>query len=508
MKKAEPEYAKVKKGLKYLILDGSFWSVMDGSTSSFIVPFALFLKSSNLMISLLASLPDLISSFFQLLAIKVNERFRSRKYIIVAGIFIQACLWIPIMLIPRYLPQESQAMALIICYSLFMMLAYFNSPLWRGLVGDLVPEEQRGAYFGKRNKIMAAVSFVSGILAGWILQTCAVKNPMTGFTILFSVAFIARIISGIFLAKVYEKPTFNPNVHQYPSYKYTLIRFTKDLVKSDYGKFVLFICLFRIAVSLSGPFFSVYELKHLGFSYFQYTILISAEIVASVLSFSLWGKLNDERGSKIVITISGLLIPFIPLAYLLGANYYYLLAVSLFSGAVWAGFNLAVGNFMFDAASPQERVRYSSYFQLFHGISVFIGALTGGFLLTHLPDTKESIMAIFVISGIGRLIVAFFLFPSLREMRLIELPFGKSFFNYPLIVKPRQRFVQDPFDYYMAYPSKPKKPRPRLYLDTNPPDRAVEREKSKIEQINNKKFVERMLGKDETFNKVFAKKKK
>jgi MFS family permease len=505
-KKKEPEYIKQKKSLNYIIYDGAFWSIMDGMTASFIVPYALFMKGSNLLISLLSSMPDLVASFFQLLAIKVNETFKKRKWVIVLSVFLQASLWIPILLIPRFVAEQNQAVTLIFLYSFFVMLAHFNSPLWRGVVGELVPEDQRGEYFGKRNKVIAIGTFLSMLMAGWILQYFSVKSALTGFTIIFSVAFIARVISGLFLSRIYEKPMHNPNLHKYPSYKYTLGRFMNDLTTSDYGKFVLFICLFRISVYIASPFFAVYELKHLGFSYFQYTAIISAEVVASVLSLSLWGKLNDERGSKTVIILSGLLIPFIPFLYLFSANFYFLISISLFSGIVWAGFNLAVGNFMFDAASPQERVRYASYYQLFNGIAIFIGAITGGFLLNILPDTKGSILALFVISGLGRLVVAIFLFPSLREMRLVELPFGRSFFQYPLIIKPRQRFVQDPFEYYLAYPKKPKKPRPRLYLDQKLTSDTQDPDKVRKEKFYEKKFLDKMLGKDELFNKFFKKK--
>ena len=130
---------------------------------------------------------------------------------------------------------------------------------------------------------------------------------------------------------------------------FTLKSFLKNLKKTDYGRFVLFICFFRISVSLAAPFFVVYELKDLGFTYFQFTILSAAEILASFLLLGLWGRMNDNQGSKMVIMITGLLIPIVPLLYLVSANFYFLLLVSLMSGAAWGGFNLAVSNFLFDA---------------------------------------------------------------------------------------------------------------------------------------------------------------
>jgi MFS family permease len=493
--KNEPEYVKVKKSLKYSIIDGSFFQIMEGFTVSFMSAYAIYLNASTLVISFLASMPDLLASFFQLLAIKISDTFKSKKKIIVATAFLQALAWIPIMFIPMLVSSRYQGYLLVLLYSLIIMVNYFLSPLWRSLMGDLVPESERGQYFGRRNKITAAVHFIATLAAGFILQSLSTIHPYWGFMILFGVACLARIVSAVYLAMLYERPTFNPNFHSYPTYKYTLGRFIKDLNKSDYGKFVFFVCLFRISVYIASPFFALYELKHLGFSYGQYTILMASEIVASVLFMGIWGKLNDEKGSKNVLIISGLLIAFIPLLYLTTTSFTWLIVFSIFAGGAWAGFNLAVGNFMFDASSPQERVRYTSYYNLFNGISVFIGATIGGFLLNALPNTTASVMTLFTISGIARLAVALFMLPTLHEMRLIELPFGHSFFKYPLIIKPRHRFVQDPFDYYMAYPNRPKKPRPRLYIEPEviglKEEDEPDPEKMRLEEINKRKFMER-----------------
>ena len=461
----EPECKKVNRSLKFSIADGAFFNMMDGFTTPFIAPYALFLNASNLVISLLASVPDLVASFFQLSAIKMSEVFKSRKLMIVASAFIQSLLWLPILFIPKFIPKESQGFALIAFVMMVTMLNSFISPLWRGMMGDLVSEHERGGFFSRRNKIAAIVCFISTFSAGWILQYFSVSSQLTGFIILFSVAFAARLISSLLLALMYEKKSSyspQPFVHKD---RLTLFKFLKTLNKSDYGKFVKFICFFRIAVSIASPFFVVYELRYLKYTYFQFTILSAAEIVASFLLLGLWGKINDNQGSKIVIIITGLLIPIVPLLYMTSANFYFLLLVSLLSGAAWGGFNLAVSNFLFDASTPENRIRYVSYFNLLHGISIFLGATAGGLMLKFMPENVASIKALFLISGLSRLGVAIFLFPSMREMRVVQVSFDQKLFNYSVFIKPRQGFVEDPFDYYMAYEKKPKGLRPMLKID-------------------------------------------
>ncbi|HLC98962.1 MAG TPA: MFS transporter, partial [Candidatus Nanoarchaeia archaeon] len=65
-KKEEPVEDKIRKSLKYSIMDGAFYSAMVGFGESFFSAFAIFLKASNLQIGLLGSLPIALGSVSQL----------------------------------------------------------------------------------------------------------------------------------------------------------------------------------------------------------------------------------------------------------------------------------------------------------------------------------------------------------------------------------------------------------------------------------------------------------
>lgn len=491
----EPESKKIKRSLIFSIIDGSFFNIMDGFTTPFIIPYALFLKASTMIISLLASVPDLLASIFQLSAIKANEVFNSRKLLIAASVFLQSLIWIPMLLIPRWMKNGASGSMVLVFMIFISMLSYFVGPLWRGMMGDLVSEHERGKFFSKRNQIIAIIGFISTFVAGAILQHFSTTNALKGFTILFIVACIARAFSALFLFLMYEKKSYSSAPVFRKKDSFTLRSFLKNLKKSDYGRFVLFVCFFRVAVSIAGPFFIVYELNYLAFSYFQITILTGAEVLASFLLLGLWGKMNDNQGSKLVLLITGLLIPLVPLLYLASGKFYFLLVVSLLSGASWGGFNLAVSNFMFDASTPENRIKYVSYFNLLHGIAIFIGAAGGGVLLNLMGNNLYSIKTLFLISGLARLGVALFLFPALREMRIVQVSFDKKMFNYSVFIKPRQGFVEDPFDYYMAYEKK-RNQQPTLFkverqlVDDSYKDPFEEKVK---EHATYKNFIEVML---------------
>jgi MFS family permease len=442
-KKEHPEHMHgfddrplVKKSLKHSIKDGAFFSIMDAIMVNFLAAYALFLGAPNIIISLLSSLPDLFGSLFQLLAIQVKNKVRHIKPVMAIAAFLQATTILLFLTIPQ-IETPYRNLFILIFAIIFTMIGSFINPIWRSIMGDLVPEDERGAYFSKRTMIIGIIGFITTLGAGLLLNYYKqLDHALTGFIILFIVAFIARAVSSFWLSRMYEK---EPTEERKKVHEQSFIHFVKKLPQDDFGKFVLFVSLFSLTVAVASPFFVVYKLKELGLSYAQFTILSLAELIASLGFLRIWGYFNDKKGSKLVLTITGFLIPFVPFLWLFGKNFYYLLILQVFSGIVWGGFNLAVGNFLFDATEKKTRTKHIAYFNLFNGIAVFFGALLGGLLLLSLSSVKT----IFLISSILRFAIAAVFLLQLKEMRLIELPVGKSFIHYSIYIKPKRISFQN-----------------------------------------------------------------
>jgi MFS family permease len=123
-------------------------------------------------------------------------------------------------------------------------------------------------------------------------------------------------------------------------------------------------------------------------------------------------------GNVRVLRLSGIFACLIPLFWLVSRNVYYLALVQMLAGFVWSGFTLSATNFIYDAVTPQKRVRCISYFQVMNGAAIFMGASLGGFLATKLPLLQGySLLSLFLLSGICRLFFYFILFNRFREVR-------------------------------------------------------------------------------------------
>jgi MFS family permease len=242
----------------------------------------------------------------------------------------------------------------------------------------------------------------------------------------FKKALVCRFGSWKIFKKQYE-----PKIKLKKSYYFSFTAFLINGRKTNFGKFTIFRALFTFASSIASPLFVVYLLRYLGFNYSTYMVIILAGTIFSLLVMELWGKMADKYGNYRVLIITSILIPLIPILWIVSPSPIYLIFVpTLISGISWAGFNLASGNFIYDNVSQERRGLAVSYFNMLHGIGLFLGAGLGAILIRYLSVSFiQPILLIFIISGIARMLVVGVFIPHLREIRKAEKFEGKKAFR-------------------------------------------------------------------------------
>ncbi len=423
-KKQEKKLIEKTKSLS--IREGSAYSVSEGTGMRYITPYALQLGATNTHIGLLTSLPSLLGNFSQLFAPRLMEKI-SRKKIAFYGALLQAFMWLPVILLGVMffifgINSNVTPTLLVLVYTLLVLFGTFYGPAWNSWMKDLVTGNS-GKYFGNRNRIVGFVALISMLAGGFILDYFKQTKIFMGFIILFGVAFIARAISASLFLKKYE-----PKLTHEKGYYFSFWQFIKYIPKSNFGKFTVLIALMQLATAIASPFFAVYMLKDLQFTYLQWILVTVASSFASLLFMPLWGKFADYYGNMKATKICAFLVALVPLLWV-GSIFIvkssllsYLIVIESFSGMAWAGFNLASSNFIYDAVTRQRMALCVAYFNILSGIGVFIGATFGGFI-SSMPFALfgfSSILVIFFISGIARLIIAILMTPRVKEVREVK----------------------------------------------------------------------------------------
>lgn len=409
------------------IRDGSAHAVMLGCGEAYLGPFGIFLQASTVQIGLLAALPQLAAAVMQWLSAMAMDRCRSRLQTIRQSVLWQALVWVPMAVLPFVMTSGPRSAAVLIGLAVTSQAAFgFAVPVWNSLIGDLVPGEIRGRFFGHRNRLNGLSSFLALTIAGVTLHFFERRGLAAwGFMLIFLVAGGARLNSRRWLAR-YRDPEFVLPVEQV----FTFRQFLRRSPHSNFAKFVFYVGAVNMAVAFSAPYFALYMLRDLRFSYLQFTAVVSVATVTQFLMFRYWGELCDRFGNKKILNVCGWGVSVVPTLWLFSSHIVYLGLIQVVAGMVWAGFSLASSNFLFDAVSPPKRARCVAYQSLINGVAVLAGSLSGGFVASHLPNTFTvgaltwspafTLPVIFVLSGVMRFVAAAVLLRKFREVREVE----------------------------------------------------------------------------------------
>ena len=153
-------------------------------------------------------------------------------------------------------------------------------------------------------------------------------------------------------------------------------------------------------------------------------------VLLQFLALNRWGRISDAFGNRLIMVVTGLVIPVLPILWIFSTNYLYLLVVQALAGMAWGGFSLSSSNYIYDLVPASKRAMYLAFHNVLASIAVFSGALIGGYLGTHLPshinlfgqhyEWLSTLYGVFIISSLMRLIIAILLLPRLKEMRTVR----------------------------------------------------------------------------------------
>lgn len=423
---------KVRKSLRYSVWDGMFAGAMNGFTQEYFAPFLLLINATASQIGILTAVPNLVAALLQIRSTEVGEFLGSRKRVLYIFVLLQALMLLPMAAIAFLHGYGDGVYTFIIFVTLFTAFGAFATPAWGSMMSDLVPEKERGGFFGRRNGLAGIVTIAAMFAAGFLVHYTTSFSASLGFAMIFIAAFLFRMLSWKYLQKMYEPP-----MPAEPRRELAFMKFLLRMKEDNFSRFVISIAMMNFAVNLAGPFFAVLMLRDLRFSYLTYTVIMVAASLSVFLTTWRWGRHADHVGNIKIIKATSFLICTIPLLWLISLDPLFLIFAQIYSGFLWAGFNLSAANFIYDAVPSQSRTRSIAYFNVINGISLFAGAMTGGYLVRILPPLLGyKILTLLVISAVLRLGVRFFLIARLEEVRPVGRVGSRELFFSIIGVKP------------------------------------------------------------------------
>jgi len=365
--------------------------------------------------TLIGKLGGIASVFPQLLVANKIENKTYKKPLLIFAITVRALSW-GLLAFTTYIFNNTYPNLTIFFLFVTLILHTFMGGIaavpFFDIWGKSLPPNLRGRFFGYRQLWGGVLAIGSGLIVKNILGNNSIEFPYN-FALLFFLVFIFLSISYIALGSVKE-PTEKVYKNQLPFKDFLKKAFLIIKKNRNYKKFIM-VEILTGAGGIALPFYILYLKDVLQIELGMVGILLSAQMLGSVLSNILWAHLSDFVGNKKVIQIStfvGLMVPIAALMTQFKNELLYLLLFAII-GFFIAGRTIGNTNYLLDIAPSKDRPTYISLTgTLLFPVSLF--PLIGGLIAQYI-----SYNMLFIITGVP-ILLGFILSFNLEEPRTIK----------------------------------------------------------------------------------------
>lgn len=417
---------EVRRGLRISTIEGAVAAVQISITgaiggSIFLTGFALFLGANSFQLGLMGALPFL-GQLAQFVGAYLEERLGARRPLVLWPILAGRLIWLLLLALPFltfFAPAERVA-AFLSLLGLSYALNGIGSNAWMSWMSDMVPASRRGRYFGFRNTIFGMATMLSLYGAGWLFERLrGVAGEAVGYAAIFAISALFALIAAALIAIQPEPPL------QRKERVAVLELFSKPLHNRIFFSFTLASIGWAFVTGIGAPFFFAYGLATLQLSATTLALTAVVTSAVSLISQPYIGRLQDAFGSRLILLISILGAVPLPWGWILSTpdNIVPLWLTAIFSGFFWPGITQGLVNLMIERTPEQGRGAYVAAYGAFSGLGTLIGGLVGGALAVFFegatfslgPLTLGNLSLLFMLTSLGRLIMALVFWQRLRE---------------------------------------------------------------------------------------------
>ena len=369
---------------------------MVGIGETYLPAFVLALTGSQLACGLTATVPLLLGAVLQLFTPFGMRKLHSYRRWVVLCAVIQALSFVP--LIIASLTGSFSVAAVFFVIALYWATGQAGSSAWSAWVEDLVPERVRARFFACRTRYVQIGIIVGFIGGGVALQIGHLKGfGLMPFALLFIGAAISRLISAKYLD--FQSDTKLP-LKKGSSKPWS--DFFAIATQSGNSRIILYILAAQLGCQISGPFFTPYMLGHLKLSYIGYVTLICIAYLSRVAIASTWGRVVEKIGVNRLLWMSGLAIVPLPALWNLSDSFTYLAILQVYSGAVWAAYELANLLLIIESIPAAKKINILTVYNFANAVAIVGGSFIGGYLLTVFGGGRHAYLMVFLVSSIAR----------------------------------------------------------------------------------------------------------
>ncbi|MCS7230026.1 MAG: MFS transporter [Candidatus Kryptonium sp.] len=398
-----------RRGMRYSIIEGSFATIFIAlSTGAFLTGYALMLGAEEFVIGLIGAIP-FISQTMQILGAYLLRKYKSPQKLSIIYSILNRWVWFILIFLP-FLKIGNEIKILIFLTILFISSSAGSilANIWTTWIGEIVPRDIWGKYFGKRTSYNNMVNIVIFFVSAWLLDYLKQIDVKIGYLVITSICFASGVVT-TFLFRYHPDVKFE--FKDRTSLKDEILKPLKD---KNFRRFILFFAHWNFSVGLAAPFMTYHMLKNLNVNFSTIAIFNMLTMTFNIIFSRWWGKLIDRFGAKNVLIFNASNIAYIPVLWLIATpDFLFPLFIdAILAGVAWSGFNLAAFNIPLSKAPKENRSAYVAVLSIFSGFGYLSASMLAGYIATLLKDFSIWIFGLkfinlhilFLLSFISRII--------------------------------------------------------------------------------------------------------
>jgi MFS family permease len=397
--------------LRLFLAEGLLSGVAIAGVETFLPLFALALGASAADLGAMVAISHVLGPPTYLLAGIVAERSarHQRLYVIIEGVVGRAFMLL-YPLVPLFMSGRAAVLGLIALHVVRMTFFRLGVPAQMAVTGSVVPAPLRGRFMSARSLAASLGELIIQPMLGMIIAATVFPR---GYQIGFALAWLIGS-AGIYLFARMPMPAALP-LPPPRAAGATLRGWGQDL-RADRRllAFLLVVLAWGLGEQTVRSFYSVHMVRDLDLGAGTIGWLASAASLAALVGLPLVGLLSDRRSNRVALVVTGGVIVFTNLLWLVARSVPALVCVYLLTGLVRRGFQVAQTNLLLSIAPPASLARYSALYEAVATVTSVVGPLLGGVLFEHLGFGSNLVWAI--VCGLVALAIAARMMPGREKI--------------------------------------------------------------------------------------------
>ncbi len=369
---------QIQRNKRFSIINGAYSAISLNILSGFLSLFAIqALHATNQQIGFINSLPQLMNLLVMIPGAILINRLMSKKRFTAMTIFAARFGMFLIALIP-FISWGNQGWLLVFVIALMGLPTSLSALSWQSFIGELIPQSDRGTFFGKRNRFNTIAAMLSVLTVGILLNLFDKSNALP-YQIVFAFAFAMGVMEVIYLNRhieIIREPLGQNQVN-----KMSGINLKTILREKPFLFFVACSMLFNFGWQMAWPLFSIYNVQYAHASALWISLFTVMNQIGQIISFPFWGRVADKYGNMLTLFIVSSGMALLPTLTILSTNYYYLMFTSLISGLSLSGLTMLLFNQTLNLSPENGRTSFIASYNVVIGLVGFVSPMVGTWLL-------------------------------------------------------------------------------------------------------------------------------